>query len=733
MSLDKLKRNLISCGKDFFIDNFQELENFHKNLISSDKVDELIAAKKKWKDISTIANRRSTVKILFDNNQILDALKITINSRAEKEVIQKALEYFEIKANRPYDEKVDRIEVSDNDEQTINQSKNLKTINMNIPLNQIFYGPPGTGKTFKISSEAENIINLTSSKEKISIEESFDRIVKNIRLEYDESIYNTLNGNNIYRNFTKAMVVWGYFLDPKYDESNTIIHNDLKDLRGFKRSGWSQRIRYLTEFGFIEGDWKNDLSGQLGFDMQLSESGILLKNNLREFIHSQGTPNESSLKNWTRDSGLPNIIIQSYIETLKEVSFNSKNITAFQKTIFCALNMCLKGDLFKINSENNRTTTEDEIALVQQYFDVNNTTNSDYKWVGWIAENLVDLNLVQVVPEEKLERYYFELTQTGHILINDIVKNWKYENSTLFDEDLTYEVGIRLGQIDFITFHQSYSYEDFIEGIRPNLDGENNLSYTLETGVFKRISDRAKHDQENNYVIIIDEINRGNISKIFGELITLIEPSKRLFEDNDEHPKQVTLPYSKKRFGVPKNLYILGTMNTADKSIALLDSALRRRFEFVEMLPDSSILTEKKVKVEGIEIETLLDTINQRIEFLIDKDHAIGHSYFLKDSFKKNPTVKNLANIFKNEIIPLLQEYFYGDFEKIQLVLGDNKERKPNEVGFFKKKPSQQMALFGTSELDGYDDKEIYELSPIFKTNDKEELTKLFESVYKSN
>jgi hypothetical protein len=487
----------------------------------------------------------------------------------------------------------------------------------------------------------------------------------------------------------------------------------------------------LTEFGFIKGDWKNDLSGQLGFDMYLSESGRSLKNNLRQFIHRRGTPNEHSLKDWTREYGLPEIVIQSYIETLKEISPISKNITAFQKTIFCALNMCLKGELFKINSEGNRTTTEDEIELVQQYFDVNNTNNSDYKWVGWIAENLVDLNLVEVIPEEKLERYYYQLTKTGQNLITDIVKKWKNEDSSLFDEDLTYEAGVSLGQIDFITFHQSYSYEEFIEGIRPNLDGENNLSYTLEKGLFKRISDRAKHDQDNNYVIIIDEINRGNISKIFGELITLIEPSKRLFQDNDEHPKEVTLPYSKKRFGVPKNLYILGTMNTADKSINLLDSALRRRFSFTEMSPDSRIFNQKGVKVKDIDIEKLFDTINKRIEFLLDKDQTIGHSYFLKDSFMKNPTITQLVSIFEKEIIPLLMEYFYGDFKKIQLVLGDNKEWKSkDQESFFVKKVSQQTTLFGTSDVEGYDDKEIFEPVPLIKNYDKDELVKLFQSVY---
>ena len=621
-----------------------------------------------------------------------------------------------------------------------NSNKSLKSIDMKIPLNQIFYGPPGTGKTYNISSEAEKIINNNPNSENLDLEQKFERIVRNIRSEYDESIYNKLNANSIYRNFSKAMVVWGYFLDPRYDSTNTILHEDLKDIEGFKRSGWSQRMRYLTEFGFIEGDWYNDFSGQLGFDMHLSESGIELKNNLRSYIEEEAIP-AVDLLSWPRENGLPEIVISSYVKVLTEVSPVSRNITAFEKTIFCALNMCLQGDLFKQNRES-RPTTEEEIDLVERYFDVNSTGNSDYKWIGWVAENLVDLNLVEEIHEERFNRYYYQITEAGRNLVEEVVNKWQSEYSSLFGKYINYETGVGLGQIEFITFHQSYSYEEFIEGIRPNLDGENELTYSLEKGIFKRVSDRAKLDQDNNYVIIIDEINRGNISKIFGELITLIEPSKRLFTENDEHPKKVTLPYSKKRFGVPKNLYILGTMNTADKSIALLDSALRRRFSFTEMLPNSSAV-KNNISIAGIEVEKLFESINSRIEFLIDKDHTIGHSYFLK--IKDNQTVESLASIFKNEIIPLLTEYFYGDFEKIQLVLGENKDWKSkNDSKFFNKKPSQQKSLFGKDEaVEGYDEKIIFELNDDLLglkedggiKGKSEDLIKLFKSVYtkKSN
>lgn len=634
-----------------------------------------------------------------------------------------------------YSSNVNQLWLNDQSLLNTNEFRNLKKINnMNIPLNQIFYGPPGTGKTYNISSEAEKIINSTKSSENLTLEQKFERIVKNIRSEYDEAIYNKLNANSIYRNFSKAMVVWGYFLDPKYDSTNTIVHEDLKDIEGFKRSGWSQRMRYLTEFGFIEGDWYKDFSGQLGFDMQLSESGLELKNNLRSYIEGENISTDDLLS-WPRENGLPEILISSYVKVLAEVSPVSRNITSFEKTIFCALNMCLKGDLFKQNRES-RPTTEEEIDLVEQYFDVNSTGNSDYKWIGWIAENLVDLKLVEEIHEERFNRYYYQITDAGRNLIEEIVEKWQSEYSILFGEYINYETGVGLGQIEFITFHQSYSYEEFIEGIRPNLDGENELNYSLEKGIFKRVSDRAKFDQDNNYVIIIDEINRGNISKIFGELITLIEPSKRLFTENDEHPKKVTLPYSKKRFGVPKNLYILGTMNTADKSIALLDSALRRRFSFTEMLPNSKVI-EENISIENIDVKLLFETINSRVEFLIDKDHTIGHSYFLK--IKDNQTIEALASIFKNEIIPLLIEYFYGDFEKIQLVMGDNKDWKKGDNKFFSIKASQQKSLFGKEEaVEGYDEKIIFELNDdllgqnkdgSFKGN-SDQLAQLFKSVY---
>lgn len=226
----------------------------------------------------------------------------------------------------------------------------------------------------------------------------------------------------------------------------------------------------------------------------------------------------------------------------------------------------------------------------------------------------------------------------------------------------------QVSRAEFVTFHQSFAYEEFVEGLRPLSDpeGGGNVRYRVVPGVFRRICARAEAawrahpDDPPRYLLVIDEINRANIAKVFGELITLIEDDKRLGQPNE---LMVTLPYSGERFGVPPNLNILGTMNTADRSIALLDLALRRRFTFVELMPDPLLLKP----VAGVDLGALLALINRRITALLDRDHQLGHSYLLglKDA-------DELRFAWYHRIVPLLQEYFYNDAERLHAVLGDD-------------------------------------------------------------
>lgn len=321
---------------------------------------------------------------------------------------------------------------------------------------------------------------------------------------------------------------------------------------------------------------------------------------------------------------------------------------------------------------------------------------------------------------------------------------WKDENSVWsVKEDLVQDLAPEISELnkdpekippsetfkryEFVTFHQSYGYEEFVEGIRPMMEGagEGELDYRVEPGVFKKICQRAEKDPENQYAIFIDEINRGNISKIFGELITLVEPDKRVTSDGKG--LRARLPYSKEEFGVPVNLSIIGTMNTADRSIAFIDIALRRRFQFTEMMPDLDVIEKEVGIIEGISVRELLHKINRRIEFLYDRDHMIGHSYFLGCR-----SLVDLKGVFLQNIIPLLQEYFYGDWEKISLVLGcgtnGNGSAQMNQSPLIKTEKLVEKEILGLDHLD-FDDSCRYEINREFLEAEGENLNQFFTGV----
>jgi len=234
--------------------------------------------------------------------------------------------------------------------------------------------------------------------------------------------------------------------------------------------------------------------------------------------------------------------------------------------------------------------------------------------------------------------------------ISDLEKEDKENRPNIRER---YNAAVSNGQIVFTTFHQSYSYEDFIGGWRPIEDKESPMGYRLDykKGVFADIVEKAEKHKNHNYVIIIDEINRGQISKIFGELITLIEEDKR---EGAKNELSVTLPNGDK-FSVPQNLYIIGTMNTADKSISLIDVALRRRFEFIEYMPQADLVCE--------DFRDFFKNLNQNLkEELKSTDLLIGHAYFMDDNV-------NFCDIMNNKVIPLLYEYYFDEKDKVQNVL----------------------------------------------------------------
>jgi hypothetical protein len=253
----------------------------------------------------------------------------------------------------------------------------------------------------------------------------------------------------------------------------------------------------------------------------------------------------------------------------------------------------------------------------------------------------------------------------------EALQRWKTYTPTAGDVTRRYE---------FTTFHQSFSYEDFVEGIKPVLEteGSGDLRYEIKPGVLRRIAKRAETDPNHEYAIFIDEINRGNIASIFGELITLLEDDKRL---GGEFEIKARLPYSRDEFGVPSNLYVIGTMNTADRSVEALDAALRRRFWFIPCLPDVDLLPDGPVPGLEVDLKQMLAVINRRLERILDRDHCIGHSYFMDVSTSSDP-LDALRRAFANKVLPLLEEYFYGDPGKIGLVLGSafiNKRPTPEK------------------------------------------------------
>lgn len=338
---------------------------------------------------------------------------------------------------------------------------------------------------------------------------------------------------------------------------------------------------------------------------------------------------------------------------------------------------CLKNNCVALGwgEDINYSNCKNQEDIKKEFFNVNSDAkNNDFnitainRFMNWIKKD--DIIIIsygnykaRAIAKVTGDYYYDPNTEIGFSHFRKV--QWLYKNERI--------------EVDRILKNKSFSQQSIYMFYKEDL----NIDSIKELISTKEIS-----DEEKKYILIIDEINRGNISKIFGELITLIEEDKRIGRKNEI---QVTLPYSNKKFGVPNNLYIIGTMNTADRSIALLDTALRRRFEFIEYMPNPELLPED---IEGINLKEFLKVLNQRIEFLFDRDHTIGHAYFIRE----NLTFESIVEIMKKKVIPLLEEYFYGDYEKIELILGGAGNLGNNNY-FLAKEEGNPVRLFNKRNI----------------------------------
>jgi len=454
-----------------------------------------------------------------------------------------------------------------------------------------------------------------------------------------------------------------------YDE----IRNEYKSIRKVE---WTHNGAYDVDFNILDiKQWNQktltEISQSKYKDFCLKIEDVFMKkqseeesNNLQLNIPLNqilyGPPGTGKTYN---TKSIINNIIKNNKQKKKNINFDFSNMTWHEAIAI---------GMYNHNQEWYSTTELKAIPEIQMIFEIKNNKNLRAAlWAYMQQHTSPDIETVKY--SNRYEPFLFEKNTDSKWKLTDDGRKYVEDNLSTYIQGQ--ESDEKIEYCEFITFHQSYAYEDFIEGIKPDCK-EDSVTYNIQKGVFKDICLRANNDPENNYVIIIDEINRGNISKIFGELITLIEPDKRVipngeysFENTEvlENELLVTLPYSQKKFGVPKNLYIVGTMNTSDRSIASIDIALRRRFKFKEMMPKSSLVADF-----GIGFNTIFDDLNNKIKLLLDRDHQIGHSYFINTKYNNsngNNNLETLKDIWFSEILPLLNEYFYCDWEKLKLII----------------------------------------------------------------
>ena len=466
------------------------------------------------------------------------------------------------------------------------------------PLNQILYGPPGTGKTWSSAKLAVEICDGQAAENRSELMARYRELVEQKRIAFT-----TFHQSMGYEEFVEG-------LRPETGSGD----GDSGASGGFRlesRNGIFREICALAKESGVKSKSSSvfDLSGRQYFKMSLGRAKS--QNHIYEAALDKnkiaiGYGGEFDWSDPKYDSY--EAVKAKWQEFEPEASGNNPNIAQ----VYNFRGKMQKGDIVVISDGNFKFRAIAEIT-------------GDYEY----AEDGV---------------FNDEMIGEGQLYPHQRAVKWlrTFENSQPYD-------AIKHGQ-----FSQVSCYNISADKIKTD-----SLKSYISSVDAEKVS--AKPDEVNNFVLIIDEINRANISKVFGELITLLEPDKRL--GAGDNALQVTLPYSGHKFGVPINLYILGTMNTADRSIALLDTALRRRFSFKEMMPDYSVISRT---VEGVDLAAFLKALNNRIEWMFDRDHQIGHSYFTKVN-----SLGDLDHVLREKIIPLLTEYFYEDWNKVCVALND--------------------------------------------------------------
>ena len=456
----------------------------------------------------------------------------------------------------------------------------------------------------------------------------------------NQILYGPPGTGKTYNTINKALEI----IDKDFYEENIDDRIALKEkFNEYKENGQIEFITFHQSYGYEEfvegikaipaGKGGND-TNEMIYDVV---DGVFKKLSKRaKVIKSQSTLQNF---NWDKDNIFKMSLGGKYDENVLEWCLENGYIS---------MGWGLNIDFSEINENNWEEFRDKSKVLMQDKIEDNDirfTTQAMYAFKKWMKIN--DLVFISV-------------GNLKIVAIGQIIGNYEFKDNI---EEISY---MQYRKVKWLFIDRGGIATETLLNKKISYQTIYNLNKEYIKKEFFNTLFQSESPKIKPYVLIIDEINRGNISKIFGELITLIEDSKRL---GNEEELEITLPYSGEKFGVPKNLYILGTMNTADRSIALMDTALRRRFDFEEMMPNHN-LESIEMDIEGINLQEVLRVINQRIEYLYDRDHMIGHAYFIGIKTKEE-----LDNVMRNKIIPLLQEYFYDDWEKIQIVLGDHKEQ----------------------------------------------------------